>query len=86
MWININDQQPDKFSEILICTNEGRVKAAIYMGNGKFNTFLPVAYWMPFPEPPKPQKPTKVIEETKETVVEKPVEPVKKKRGRPKKS
>jgi hypothetical protein len=79
-WINIQDKQPDKFSEIIICTNEGRVKSAIYMGNGKFNTFVPVAYWMPFPEPPKP---TKTSEDKKE---EMPVEPVKKKRGRPKKS
>ena len=40
------------------------------MGNAKFSTYLQVAYWMPMPEAPK---------------IEVAEEPVKKKRGRPKK-
>lgn len=73
-WIAIRDRLPNKFSEVIVCTNEGRVKSAIYMGDGKFNTFLPIIYWMPMPEAPKMNDD------------EEPVEVVKKKRGRPKKS
>ena len=43
------------------------------MGNAKFSTYLKVAYWMPMPDAPKIET-IEVIEE-----------PVKKKRGRPKK-
>ena len=71
-WININDKQPDSYQEVIIASNEGRVKSAIYMGAGKWNTFLEIAYWMPMPEPPDGL-----------SVV--PVETPKKKRGRPKK-
>jgi hypothetical protein len=73
-WINIADKQPDEYKEVIICSDEGKVKSAIYVGNGKWNTFLKVTYWMPMPEAP-------VM--TNEEVS---VEPVKKKRGRPKKS
>lgn len=73
-WIAIRDRFPEKFSEVIVCTNEGRVKSAIYMGDGKFNTFMPIVYWMPMPEAPKFENTEKVIE------------PIKKKRGRPKKS
>jgi hypothetical protein len=75
-WINIKDQQPKLFQEVIICSNFGNVKSAIYMGNGKWNTFVEVAYWQPFPNPPE------TLNETKEA----PVDPIKKKRGRPKKS
>ena len=72
-WININDKWPEKYQDVIICTNEGTVKSALHMGNAKFSTYLQVAYWMPMPEAPKMEV-TEVIKE-----------PVKKKRGRPKK-
>jgi len=68
-WININDKQPEKYQEIIICSNQGHVKSALHMGDGKFNTFLQVAYWMPYPKAP-------------DGLNENPVEPIKKKRGR----
>lgn len=72
-WININDKLPERYKEVIICSDTGVVKSAIYIGNNKFTTYLQVAYWMPMPEAPK-------IE-----TVEIKEEPVKKKRGRPKK-
>lgn len=74
-WININDKYPDKYKEVIIASNEGIVKSAIYMGNGKWSTFVPVTYWMPYPSPPDIPMKTKEV----------PVEAPKKKRGRPKK-
>lgn len=58
---------------VIVCTDTGRVKAALHMGNGKFDTYMKVLYWMDMPEAPKMEM-AEVIEE-----------PVKKKRGRPKK-
>lgn len=74
-WININDKEPEPFQEVIICSDMGRVKSAIYMGKGKWNTFFNVVLWQPLPE-----SPIKLVED------EVPVEPVKKKRGRPKKN
>ena len=70
-WININDKTPNMYQEVIIASSEGRVKAAIYLGNGKWNTFLQITHWMPMPKAPSVEK--AVIEENK------------KKRGRPKK-
>lgn len=72
-WININDKRPEKYQEVLVCSNEGRVKTAIYMGNEKWSTYVPIVYWQPFPAPP-------------DGLVEIPIEePKKKRRGRPRK-
>lgn len=70
-WINIKDKLPAPYQEVIICSTDGHVKSAIYMG-GKWNTFLEVAYWMLMPELPDEL-----------SVV--PAEVIKKKRGRPKK-
>ena len=72
-WININDKWPEKYQDVIICTNEGIVKSSLHMGNAKFSTYLKVAYWMPMPDAPNIET-IEVIEEQ-----------VKKKRGRPKK-
>ena len=69
-WININDCLPEKYQDVIVCTDTGRVKTALHMGNGKFDTYMKVLYWMDMPEAPK---------------MEVAEEPVKKKRGRPKK-
>lgn len=71
-WININDKQPELHQEVIVASSEGRVKSAIYIGNMKWSTYVPVFYWMPYPEPPI------VVEDAT-------VEVPKKKRGRPKK-
>lgn len=73
-WINIADQEPDKYQEVIICSNDDTVKSAIYMGNGKWNTYLKIDCWQPFPKAPK----RKIVTTTEE-------KPIKKKRGRPKK-
>lgn len=52
-WINAKTQLPEKYQEVIICSDEGRVKSAIHLGDGKYNTFLNVAYWQPFPEAPE---------------------------------
>ena len=72
-WININDKWPEKYQDVIICTNEGIVKSAIHMGNAKFNTYLQVVYCMPMSEAPKFE-----VEEIED-------KPEKKKRGRTKK-
>ena len=69
-WINAKEQPPKPYQDIIICSDEGKVKPATYLGNGKYNTFLNVEWWQPYPAPPK----------TIETETEAP-----KKRGRPKK-
>ena len=71
-WIHISNP-PEKFEEVIICSDEGRRKSAIYMGDGKWNTFLRVEWWMPFPDAPK-RKATEVV-----------TEDMPKKRGRKKK-
>ena len=70
-WININDDKPKEFEEVIVASSEGHVKAAIYLGNGKFTTYLNITHWTHMPEFTKA-----------EGVVEEPV----KKRGRPKKN
>lgn len=70
-WINAKEQPPKPYQEIMICSDEGKVKPATYLGNGKYNTFLNVEWWQPYPTPPETI--------TKETTVLK-------KRGRPRKN
>ena len=72
-WININDKWPEKYQDVIICSDTGVVKSAMYLGNKKFATYLKVVYWMPMPEAPKFE-----VEEIED-------KPAKKKRGRPKK-
>ena len=69
-WINAKEQPPKPYQDIIICSDEGKVKPATYLGNGKYNTFLNVEWWQPYPAPPQT-----IITETE----------VPKKRGRPKK-
>lgn len=73
-WINVNDKLPSQYQEVIAAIDDGRVKSAMYMSNGKWNTFLNVTHWMEYPEAP-------------EIVVEAKVEedPIKKRRGRKKK-
>lgn len=52
-WINVKTQLPERYQQIIICSDEGRVKSATYLGDGKYNTFLNVVYWQPFPEAPE---------------------------------
>jgi len=70
-WFDINNDQPKKYEEVIVASINGIVKSAIYLGNGKFTTYLNITHWMHMPEAPKLQ--------TMES------EPVKKTRGRPKK-
>ncbi len=73
-WINVKDKLPGQYQEVIIATDDGRVKSAMYMSNGKWNTFLNVTYWMEYPAAPEIIVETKVEEE-----------PAKKRRGRKKK-
>ena len=74
-WFDAKTNPPEAYQEVIICSDERKVKAAIYLGNGKWNTFLNVVYWQPLPNPPK-----RVNEANEDSV-----ESVKKKKGRPKK-
>ena len=51
-WINAKTQPPDKYKEVIICSDTKAVKSAMYLGDGKWNTFLQVVLWQPFPEAP----------------------------------
>lgn len=70
-WINAKEQPPKPYQEIMICSDEGKVKPATYLGNGKYNTFLNVEWWQEYPTPPV-------------TIVNETTAP--KKRGRPRKN
>ena len=75
-WFDAKTNPPKPYQEIIICSDNRNVKPAIYLGNGKYNTFVNVVYWQPFPNPPE------ILNEVNETHVE----TAKKKRGRPKKT
>ena len=74
-WIKVGDKEPDKYQNVLICTDDEIVKAVTYMGAGKWSTYCKVIGWMPYPEP------MKVAPEESSVAVEQP-----KKRGRKKKA
>jgi hypothetical protein len=75
-WIKLSDKEPEKYEEVIVCTDMGSVKSAKYMGGLKWSTYSQVIMWMPMP-----YAPNEITEKEEETVVEQP----KKKRGRPKK-
>ena len=52
-WISVKDRMPDKYCEVIIASDDGAVKSAVYMSNGKWNTFLNVTHWMEYPEAPE---------------------------------
>ena len=52
-WINVKDRLPDKYCEVIIASDDGTVKSAVYMSNGKWNTFLNVTHWMEYPDAPE---------------------------------
>ena len=70
-WISVKDRLPEKFKEVIVSTEDGRVKSAIYIGRDQWNTFLNITHWMEYPEAP-------------DVVVSDEEEPIKK-RGRRKK-
>ena len=74
-WIKLSEEKPTKYQEVLVCTDQKRIKQVIYMGDGKFSTFSNVVAWA-MPEPPEWIEAPEVEN----------AEPVKKKRGRPKKN
>ena len=45
-WISVKDRLPDNFHEVIIATDDSRVKSAMHMVDGKWNTFLNVTHWM----------------------------------------
>ena len=63
-WIHISNP-PEKFEEVIICSDEGKRKSAIYMGDGKWTTFLKVEWWQPFPAAPKRENVTTETEAPK---------------------
>lgn len=69
--ISIGASEPEKYETVIVASGD-TVKSAVYLGNGKFTTYLDVSHWMHMPESPK-------IEDGIEE------QPTKKKRGRPKK-
>ena len=75
-WFKLSDKEPEKYEEVIICTDAGRVKSATYMGGLKWTTYSNVVFLMPMPKAPKG-----LVKKEEEPVVEQP----KKKRGRPRK-
>lgn len=74
-WIKFSEKEPEKYEEVIVCSDTGIVKSAKYMGGSKWTTYSQVVFWMPMPKAPND------IAKKEETVIEQP----KKKRGRPKK-
>lgn len=52
-WISVKDRLPNNFNEVIVATDDGIVKSAMYMSNGKWNTFLNITHWMEYPEAPE---------------------------------
>lgn len=75
-WIKLSDKEPEKYEEVIVCTDMGSVKSAKYMGGLKWSTYSQVDFWMPMPKAPKND-----VKKEEYPVIEQP----KKKRGRPKK-
>ena len=76
-WININDELPEKYEEVIVATLDGSVKAATHTGSGKFSTYLTITHWMHMPKAPEKSVVDGEVEE---------VQVVQKRRGRPKKN
>ena len=49
----IFNKPPKLYQEVIICSDDKRVKAATYLGDGKYNTFLKVVCWQPMPDAPE---------------------------------
>lgn len=62
-WISVKDRLPDKYCEVIVATDDGTVKSAVYLPNGKWNTFLNITHWMEFPDAPEMVVETEVEEE-----------------------
>ena len=75
-WIKISEKEPEKYEDVIVCSDTGIVKSAKYMGGSKWTTYSQVVLWMPMPKAPKD-----VVKKEEDPVVEQQ----KKKRGRPKK-
>lgn len=75
-WFKLSDKEPEKYEDVIVCTDTGNVKSAKYMGGLKWSTYSQVDFWMPMPDAPND-----IAEKEEEPVVEQ----TKKKRGRPKK-
>ena len=52
-WIDVKTNPPPTYKEVIVCSDEKIVKSAIYLGNNKWNTFLNVVRWQPYPEAPE---------------------------------
>lgn len=50
--LQIPDQEPKQYEEVIVCSDEGKVKSAAYLGNGKWSTYLTVALWTDMPKAP----------------------------------
>lgn len=64
-WIHISERHPEKYQEVIICSDEDKVKGAIYMGDNKWNTYTRVEWWQPLPKAPKRKAPIESGEEPK---------------------
>lgn len=73
-WKRFPEEEPDKYEEVNICTDDGKVKSATYIGNYKWNTYCKVVLWQPLPEVP--------IELLKKMEIDLPKSEPKLKRGR----
>lgn len=51
-WKKITEEEPQKFEEVIICSDTGKVKPATYFGGYKWSTYLQVVLWTPMPEAP----------------------------------
>lgn len=52
-WTHISEGFPQTFQDVIVCSDEDKVKPAKYLGNNKWDTYLKVEYWMSLPTPPK---------------------------------
>lgn len=43
-WIKVSEKEPDKYEEVIICTETGVVKSATYMGVSKWTTYNKVVF------------------------------------------
>lgn len=51
-WFDPNETPPPEFEEVIVITENRRVRSAVY-AKGHWNTYVPIVLWQPLPNIPR---------------------------------